>query len=63
MLELTQEKSFTVHWIYHNVRKTFTVLLLTRTKTTFCIYTDTQYGTYKISRKKLLQFIEFPQKP
>ena len=35
----------------HIIGKTSAVLLLTRTKTTFCIYIGTQNGTYKISRE------------
>ena len=34
---------------YHNVGKTFVVLLLISTKTSFWVYIGTQNGTYKIS--------------
>ena len=36
---------------YHNVGKTFVVLLLTGTKTKFYIYIGTQNGIYKISKE------------
>ena len=37
---------------YHNVGKTFIVLLLISMKTSFWIYIGTQNGIYKISREK-----------
>ena len=46
-----QEKNLQFIGFYHNVVKTFAVLLVTRTKITFCAYIGTQNGSYNISRE------------